>query len=114
MGSGTGKYNSSDAATSAVPPNYKAHKWLITRGDLELHGPLDPLRRTSLARIEVIGARLLADREVIPQAMTLNPGFFKVVYSDLLNAKKTPKAVRSPWTPLTTTWRSALRRCSLR
>src|SRR6185369_15128601 len=33
------------------------------------------------------------DREVIPQALALNPGFFKTIYTDLLNAKKTKKAV---------------------
>jgi hypothetical protein len=43
----------------------------------------------------VIGARLLADREVIPQAMKLNPAFFKMIYSDLLNAKKTRKSVQT-------------------
>jgi hypothetical protein len=43
----------------------------------------------------VIGARLLADREVILQAMTLNPAFFKIVYADLLNAKKTQKSVQA-------------------
>src|SRR5204863_6720783 len=36
---------------------------------------------------------LLADREVLPQAMKLNPSFFKVVYADLLNSKKTRKNV---------------------
>ena len=44
---------------------------------------------TSLARIEVVGARQIADREVIPQAMTLNPAFFTLVYTDLLNKPKT-------------------------
>src|SRR5262249_5067041 len=44
---------------------------------------------------EVIGARLLADREVIPQAMKLNPEFFKTIYSDLLNVKKTRKSVQT-------------------
>ena len=29
---------------------------------------------TPLARIEILEARLLADREVLPQAMKLNPG----------------------------------------
>ena len=43
----------------------------------------------------MIGARLLADREVIPQAMKLNPAFFKIVYADLLNAKKTQKNVQA-------------------
>ncbi len=50
---------------------------------------------TPLARIEVIGARMLADREVIPQAMKLNPAFFKTIYTDLLNAKKTRKSVQA-------------------
>src|SRR5204863_5277516 len=40
-------------------------------------------------------ARLLADREVIPQAMKLNPAFFKTIYADLLNAKKTRKSVET-------------------
>jgi predicted nucleotidyltransferase len=44
---------------------------------------------TPLAQLEVISARLLADREVIPQAMALNPVFFKTIYRDLLNTKKT-------------------------
>jgi hypothetical protein len=43
----------------------------------------------------VIGARLLADREVIPQAMKLNPAFFKTIYADLLNNKKTRKSVQA-------------------
>jgi hypothetical protein len=45
--------------------------------------------------IEVIGARRIADREVIPQAMKLNPPFFKTIYAGLLNARKTPKAVKA-------------------
>ena len=45
--------------------------------------------------MEVIGARLLADREVIPQAMKLNPAFFKTIYAGLLNAKKTPETVQA-------------------
>ena len=48
-----------------------------------------------LARIEVVGRRLLADREVIPQAIKLNPAFFKTVYSDLLNKKKTHKGIQA-------------------
>src|SRR5262249_40891511 len=38
---------------------------------------------------------LLADREVIPQALKLNRGFFKTVYTDLLNARKTRRKVRA-------------------
>lgn len=83
------------AATHALGPIDKAHKWFITRGDLDYTALWILYAATPLARIEVMGARLLADREVIPQAMTLNPAFFKTIYADLLNAKKTRKAVQA-------------------
>jgi hypothetical protein len=83
------------AATQAVGSIYKAHKWLITRGDLDYTALWILYAATPLARIEVIGARLLADREVIPQAMKLNPAFFRTIYSNLLNTKKTQKAVQA-------------------
>jgi predicted nucleotidyltransferase len=82
------------AATHALPSVYKAHKWFITRGDLDYTALWILYAANSFARMEVIGARLLADREVIPQAMKLNPAFFKTVYSDLLNTRKTRLSVR--------------------
>jgi uncharacterized protein len=83
------------AATRALPPIYKAHKWFVTRGDLDYTALWILYAATPLARIEVIGAHLLADREVIPQAMKLNPAFFQTVYAGLLNAKKTRKSVQA-------------------
>jgi len=83
------------AATYALPSIYKAHKWLLTRGDLDYTALWILYAATPLARIEVIGARRLADREVIPQALALNPAFFKAIYTDLLNTKKTKKAVEA-------------------
>jgi predicted nucleotidyltransferase len=83
------------AATSALAPIYKAHKFFVTRGDLDYTALWILYAATPLAQVEVIGARLLADREVIPQAMKLNPAFFKTIYADLLNARKTPKRVRA-------------------
>jgi predicted nucleotidyltransferase len=83
------------AATQALPPLYKAHKWFVTRGDLDYTALWILYAATPLARVEVIRARLLADREVIPQAMKLNPPFFKTIYADLLNAKKTRKSVQA-------------------
>jgi hypothetical protein len=83
------------AATSALPAIYKAHKFFVTRGDLDYTGLWILYAATPLAQVEVIGARLLADREVIPQAMKLNPAFFKTVYADLLNAKKTRRSVQT-------------------
>jgi predicted nucleotidyltransferase len=83
------------AGTSALPALYKAHKWLVTRGDLDYTALWILAAATPLAQVEVIGAGLLADREVIPQALKLNPAFFKTVYTDLLNTKKTTKNVRA-------------------
>jgi predicted nucleotidyltransferase len=83
------------AATAALPPIDKARKWFVTRGDLDYTALWILYAATPLARVEVLGARLLADREVIPQAMKLNPAFFKTVYADMLNAKKTARKVRA-------------------
>jgi len=83
------------AATQALLPLYKAHKWFLTRGDPEYTALWILYAATPLARVEVIGARLLADREVIPQAMKLNPAFFKTVYLDLLNTKKTARGLQA-------------------
>lgn len=81
--------------TCALPSLYKAHKWFVTRGDLDYTALWILYAATPLAKIEVIGARLLADREVIPQALKLNPEFFKIVYTDLLNTPKTRKTVKA-------------------
>jgi predicted nucleotidyltransferase len=81
------------AGTHALGPIYKAHKWVLTRGDLEYTALWILYAATPLAQIEVIGRRMLADREVIPQAMKLNPAFFKTIYADLLNSKKTLRNV---------------------
>jgi hypothetical protein len=83
------------AATHALGPMYKARKWLVTRGDLEYSALWILYAATPLAQIEVMGRRLLADREVIPQALELNPDFFRTVYTDLLNSKKTRPAVEA-------------------
>lgn len=83
------------AATSLLPPLYKAHKWMITRGDLDYTALWILGAALPLARLEVISAHQLADREVIPQALTLNPALFRTVYSGLLNTKKTVKNVQA-------------------
>jgi len=83
------------AATHALAMIYKAHKFFVTRGDLDYTALWILYAATPLAQVEVVGARLLADREVIPQAMKLNPAFFKTIYADLLNSKKTRKGVRT-------------------
>jgi polymorphic toxin system nucleotidyltransferase-like protein len=83
------------AGTSVLPPLYKARKWFVTRKDLDYTTLWILYAATPLARVEVIGAGQLADREVIPQATKLNPTFFSIVYHDLLNTKKSAKAVEA-------------------
>lgn len=83
------------AATSALPALYKAHKWMITRGDLEYTALWILYTATALARIEILEARQLADREVLPQALTLNPAFFRIIYTDLISTRKTAANVRA-------------------
>jgi len=60
---------------NALGPIDKAHKWFVTRGDLNYTALWILYAATPLARIEVLSARLLTDREVIPQALKLNPEF---------------------------------------
>jgi len=83
------------AASHALPAVYKAHKWLITRGDLDYTALWILYAANALAKIEVLEAGLLVDREVLPQALKLNPPFFKRIYTDLLNTKKTRAAVEA-------------------
>jgi hypothetical protein len=83
------------AATSALPAIYKARKWLVTRGDIDYAALWILYAATPLAKIEVMSRGLLADREVIPQALQLNPKFFQVVYTEMLNSKKTRKNVEA-------------------
>jgi predicted nucleotidyltransferase len=81
------------AGAGVLPLLYKARKWFVTRQDLDYSALWILHSATALARVEVIGAGLLADREVLPQAMKLNPSFFTTVYHDLLNQRKTPQSV---------------------
>ena len=83
------------AAIHVLPPMYKARKWFVTRGDLEYTALWILYTATPLAKVEVIAAGMLADREVIPQAIKVNPDFFKPIYADLLNTKKTQKTVET-------------------
>jgi hypothetical protein len=83
------------SATAALACIHKAHKWFVTRADLDYTALWILYAATPLAQIEIVSRGLLADREVIPQALTLNPEFFKTIYVELLNAKKTTRAVHA-------------------
>ncbi|MGB2713675.1 MAG: hypothetical protein WBC51_05820, partial [Vicinamibacterales bacterium] len=76
------------AAMCALPDIDKAQKWFVTRADLDYTALWLLYAATPLAQVEVIAAGQLVDREVIPQALRLNPAFFKTVYTDLLNSSK--------------------------
>ncbi len=67
----------------------------MTRADLDYTALWILYAATPLAQIEIIGRGLLADREVVPQAAALNPEFFKVIYTEMLNSKKTTRAVHA-------------------
>jgi hypothetical protein len=83
------------AASHALYSLYKAQKWLLTRGDLDYTSLWILYAANALAKVEVLNAGLLADREVLPQALKLNPTFFKIVYTDLLNSRKTPRSTQA-------------------
>jgi len=83
------------AATHALPCLYKAHKFFLTRGDLNYTALWILAAATPIAQIEVISRHLLADREVIPQALQLNPALFQTIYTDLLNTRKTKKNIQA-------------------
>jgi hypothetical protein len=83
------------AASHALPCIDKARKWLVTREDLNYSALWILYAATPLAQIEVMLAGQLVGREVIPQAATLNPGFFEVVYSHLLNEPKSRPRVQA-------------------
>jgi hypothetical protein len=87
------------AGASVVWAIYKARKWFITRRDLDYTALWILEAATALAKIEIISAGQVVDREAIPQALKLNPSLFKTVYSDLLN---TPKAGADVETALAT------------
>jgi hypothetical protein len=74
------------AATSVLPSLYKARKWLETRGDVAYTSLWILMTAIPVARMEVIAAGLLPDREVVPQAQKLNPDLFKTIYTGLLSA----------------------------
>ena len=81
------------AATEALSCLYKAHKWLITRGDMEYTALWILAAASPLARIEVMRHGTLADREVLPNALRLNPELFNKIYVGMLNGPKTREVV---------------------
>jgi hypothetical protein len=82
------------AAAGALPMVYKAHKWFLTRRDLNYTALWILYAANSLAQIEVLEARELLDREALPRALQLNPDFFNIVYTSVLNTRKTAGGIQ--------------------
>ena len=87
-------------ASGALPAMYKARKWLLTRGDIAYTAYWILFTANSVARMEVIEAGLLPDREVIPQAEKLNPSLMQTIYRDLLRKGTDRAAVETALTTI--------------
>ena len=83
------------AGIETLGPLDKAQKWIRTRGDLHYTALWILYAATPIARLEIVGRRLIADREVIPQAAKLNPALFDVIYTGLLDGPKTRESVEA-------------------
>jgi uncharacterized protein len=72
---------------------YKAKKWFEIKNDLDYTALFILFAANNLAQMEVGSHGKLVAREVLPDALELNPALFNKIYSELLNKKKTRKAV---------------------
>jgi hypothetical protein len=76
------------AGSGALYTLAKAEKWLYTRKDVAYSFLWIMCLIQNLATIEVLLKGEVTSREVIPQALKINPAFFKQVYLDLVNQPK--------------------------
>jgi len=86
------------AATSVLLPLYKARKWFETRTDLAYTSLWILFAAGGIAKMEVIAAGLLPDREVIPQAAALNHTLLDTIYARLLRQGTERAAVENALT----------------
>lgn len=82
------------AGASAVVQLAKAEKWLYVRKDVTYSFLWIIYTLRSLAEIEVLSNSVVPGREVIPQALKLNPAFFNQVYLDLIHGTKNETTIR--------------------
>ncbi len=73
------------AGVFVIPTLYKAEKWFHVKQDLHYSFVYILHCVNGLAKIEVFLHNQLASREVIQQALQLNPDFFNTVYTDLID-----------------------------
>ena len=81
-------------ACSVVPILTKAQKWLVAKGDVDYSALWALFAVQHLARIEVVRRGRRPGREVIQQALDLEPELFGAIYLDLLEKKKTKAMMR--------------------
>lgn len=81
------------AATWILPGLAKAEKFCYVKRDPHYSSIWITYLYAGLARIESHLHGKIADREVIQQALALNPDFFGAIYTDFLDAPKTLETV---------------------
>jgi uncharacterized protein len=82
------------AGGAAVATLAKAEKWLYVRKDVSYSFLWIMYTIQALAEIEVLSNSVVPSREVIPQAVKLNPDFFGKVYLDLVHGPKTEETIQ--------------------
>ncbi len=73
----------------------KAEKWLVTRKDISYSFLWIMYALKPLAEIEVLIKGEVTGREVIPQAVKINPALFTPLYQDLIHGKKEETTLRA-------------------
>lgn len=86
------------AATNVLPILYKAEKWLVVKKDPDYSFLWIMHCVETLARVEVYLDGQIAGREVIQQALAINPKLFKAIYTDLIAGRKTTKEIAAALT----------------
>ncbi len=76
------------AGAGALVTLAKAEKWLVTRRDVPYSFLWIMYTIQNLAQIEVLLHGEVTTREVLPQALAINPAFFHTVYTDLIHQPK--------------------------
>jgi hypothetical protein len=83
------------AGTGVLPFLMKAEKWFYVKRDLNYSFLWMMKLVDGLAQVEAFLHGEIAGREVVQQALRLNPPFFNAIYTDLINEKKTVRGVQA-------------------
>ncbi|GAB4460061.1 MAG: hypothetical protein OHK0029_23470 [Armatimonadaceae bacterium] len=81
------------AGIECLPLYDKARKWFFVKKDYPYTFLYILFLAQALARVEVIQAGQITGREVIHQALALNPDFFRLIYTDLMDLPKTEATI---------------------